>query len=76
MLAAQRAQTQPAKKKVQGSTRGSEDRQTSVSTAAPRGQKRVRDYDLEKVSPCVQRPLSYSLERKSDHVTFECTDVA
>lgn len=58
MLAAQRAQTQPAKKKVQGSTRGSEDRQTSVSTAAPRGQKRVRDYDLEKVSPCVQRPLS------------------
>lgn len=51
MLQAQRAaraQPPPAKKKVQGSTRGSEERQTSVS-AAPRGQKRMRDQDLEKV---------------------------
>ena len=51
MLAAQRAaraQPAPAKKKAQGSARGSEERQTSVS-AAPRGQKRVRDNDLEKV---------------------------
>lgn len=50
MLAAQRAaraQPLPSKKKVQGSTRGSEERQTSVS-AAPRGQKRMRDHDLEK----------------------------
>ncbi|CAA9959808.1 hypothetical protein CFE70_003248 [Pyrenophora teres f. teres 0-1] len=50
MLAAQRAaraQPAPTKKKAQGSTRGSEERQTSV-TAAPRGQKRVRDNDLEK----------------------------
>jgi len=50
MLAAQRAaraQPAPAKKKAQGSARGSEERQTSVS-AAPRGQKRVRDNDLEK----------------------------
>ncbi|KAH6869932.1 hypothetical protein J4E91_008534 [Alternaria rosae] len=50
MLAAQRAaraQPAPAKKKAQGSARGSEERQTSV-TAAPRGQKRVRDNDLEK----------------------------
>ncbi|KAH7075464.1 MRG-domain-containing protein [Paraphoma chrysanthemicola] len=51
MLAAQRAaraQPQPVKKKAQGSTRGSEERQTSVSAAAPRGQKRMRDNDLEK----------------------------
>jgi mortality factor 4-like protein 1 len=51
MLAAQRAaraQPAPAKKKAQGSVRGSEERQSSV-TAAPRGQKRVRDNDLEKV---------------------------
>ncbi|EOA90580.1 Esa1p-associated factor [Exserohilum turcicum] len=50
MLAAQRAaraQPAPAKKKAQGSVRGSEERQSSV-TAAPRGQKRVRDNDLEK----------------------------
>ncbi|KAF2624203.1 NuA4 histone acetyltransferase complex, Eaf3/MRG15 subunit [Macroventuria anomochaeta] len=50
MLQAQRAaraQPQPVKKKAQGSTRGSEERQTSVS-AAPRGQKRMRDHDLEK----------------------------
>ncbi|KAF1829982.1 NuA4 histone acetyltransferase complex, Eaf3/MRG15 subunit [Decorospora gaudefroyi] len=50
MLAAQRAaraQPAPSKKKAQGSTRGSEERQSSV-TAAPRGQKRVRDNDLEK----------------------------
>ncbi|CAO2650920.1 Nn.00g092170.m01.CDS01 [Neocucurbitaria sp. VM-36] len=50
ILAAQRAaraQPPPAKKKAQGSTRGSEERQTSVS-AAPRGQKRMRDNDLEK----------------------------
>jgi hypothetical protein len=45
---AARAQAAPAKKKAQGSTRGSEERQTSVS-AAPRGQKRMRDQDLEKV---------------------------
>ncbi|KAJ4311030.1 Esa1p-associated factor [Neodidymelliopsis sp. IMI 364377] len=44
---AARAQAAPAKKKAQGSTRGSEERQTSVS-AAPRGQKRMRDQDLEK----------------------------
>lgn len=52
MLAAQRAarvQPPPSKKKAQGSTRGSEERQTSVSAAAPRGQKRMRDNDLEKV---------------------------
>ncbi|KAF1942032.1 NuA4 histone acetyltransferase complex, Eaf3/MRG15 subunit [Clathrospora elynae] len=50
MLAAQRAARAPpapAKKKAQGSARGSEERQTSV-TAAPRGNKRVRDNDLEK----------------------------
>lgn len=50
MLAAQRAaraQPQPSKKKPQGSTRGSEERQTSVA-AVPRGQKRLRDHDLEK----------------------------
>ncbi|KAH6618991.1 mortality factor 4-like protein-like protein 1 [Boeremia exigua] len=50
MLQAQRAaraQPPPVKKKAQGSTRGSEERQTSVS-AAPRGQKRMRDQDLEK----------------------------
>ncbi|KAF2017019.1 histone acetylase complex subunit [Aaosphaeria arxii CBS 175.79] len=52
MLAAQRAaraQPPPSKRKPQGSTRGSEERQTSVAaTAGPRGQKRVRDHDLEK----------------------------
>lgn len=51
MLQAQRAArqvVQPVKKKAQGSTRGSEERQTSVA-AAPRGQKRMRDQDLEKV---------------------------
>lgn len=63
MLAAQRAaraQPLPSKKKVQGSTRGSEERQTSVS-AAPRGQKRMRDHDLEKASafPC-HAQLSHS----------------
>ncbi|XPS71876.1 Esa1p-associated factor [Ascochyta lentis] len=50
MLQAQRAaraQPPPTKKKAQGSTRGSEERQTSVS-APPRGQKRMRDQDLEK----------------------------
>ncbi|KAL1601016.1 Esa1p-associated factor [Nothophoma quercina] len=50
MLQAQRAArqvVQPVKKKAQGSTRGSEERQTSVA-AAPRGQKRMRDQDLEK----------------------------
>ncbi|KAJ4402173.1 Esa1p-associated factor [Didymella pomorum] len=50
MLQAQRAARAappPVKKKAQGSTRGSEERQTSVS-AAPRGQKRMRDQDLEK----------------------------
>lgn len=56
MLAIQRAaRAQPAptttKKKPQGSTRGSEERQTSVSAApGPRGQKRLREQDLEKVS--------------------------
>jgi mortality factor 4-like protein 1 len=52
MLAAQRAarvQPQPPKKKAQGSARGSEERQTSVSAAVPRGQKRMRDNELEKV---------------------------
>ncbi|KAJ4368861.1 Esa1p-associated factor [Neocucurbitaria cava] len=51
MLAQQRAaraQPPPSKKKAQGSARGSEERQTSVSAAAPRGQKRMRDNDLEK----------------------------
>ncbi|KAF2829701.1 NuA4 histone acetyltransferase complex, Eaf3/MRG15 subunit [Ophiobolus disseminans] len=51
MLAQQRAaraQPQPVKKKAQGSARGSEERQTSVAAAAPRGQKRMRDNDLEK----------------------------
>ncbi|OSS50216.1 hypothetical protein B5807_04781 [Epicoccum nigrum] len=50
MLQAQRAaraQPPPVKKKAHGSTRGSEERQTSAS-AAPRGQKRMRDQDLEK----------------------------
>lgn len=53
VLAAQRAaraQPPPSKKKTQGSTRGSEERQMSVSAAGPRGQKRMRDQDLEKVS--------------------------
>jgi hypothetical protein len=54
---AQRAQPQPAKKKTHGSTRGSEDRQTSASAAAPRGQKRMRDYDLEKVSYTCAIPI-------------------
>ncbi|KAH7399051.1 MRG-domain-containing protein [Phaeosphaeria sp. MPI-PUGE-AT-0046c] len=45
---AARAQPPPPKKKAQGSARGSEERQTSVSAAAPRGQKRMRDNDLEK----------------------------
>lgn len=52
MLAAQRAariQATSSKKKTQGSTRGSEERQTSVQAAGPRGQKRMRDQDLEKV---------------------------
>jgi hypothetical protein len=56
MLAAQRAakaQLTTTKKKAQGSARGSEERQTSVSAAAPRGQKRMRDHDLEKVSEAV-----------------------
>ncbi|KAF2190566.1 NuA4 histone acetyltransferase complex, Eaf3/MRG15 subunit [Zopfia rhizophila CBS 207.26] len=50
MLAAQRAARAPpaSKKKAQGSTRGSEERQTSVSAAGPRGQKRGRDYDIER----------------------------
>lgn len=38
-----------SKKKTQSSTRGSEERQTSVATGAgPRGQKRGRDYEIEK----------------------------
>lgn len=32
------------------SNRGSEERQTSVQAAGTRGQKRGRDYDIEKVS--------------------------
>ncbi|KAF2497586.1 MRG-domain-containing protein [Lophium mytilinum] len=50
MLQAQRNQRSvPAssKKKTQSSTRGSEERQTSVA-AGPRGQKRGRDYEIEK----------------------------
>lgn len=47
---AQRAQAQPMKKKAQTSTRGSEERQTPAQTVQPRGQKRMRDHDLEKVS--------------------------
>lgn len=54
MLAAQRAARAPppaaTKKKTQASTRGSEERQTSVAATGPRGQKRLRDHDLEKVS--------------------------
>lgn len=60
MLQAQRAARAappPVKKRAQGSTRGSEERQTSVS-AAPRGQKRMRDQDLEKVC-LVFRPLPH-----------------
>jgi hypothetical protein len=56
MLLAQRAirvQPPPSKKKAQSSARGSEERQTSVSAAAPRGLKRTRDQELEKVSPHV-----------------------
>ncbi len=45
---AARANPQPIKKKHLGSIRGSEERQTSAS-AAPRGQKRTRDQDLEMV---------------------------
>jgi mortality factor 4-like protein 1 len=51
MLQAQRtarAQAASAKKKPHGSARGSEERQTSVAAAGPRGQKRGRDYDIEK----------------------------
>ncbi|KAH7122211.1 MRG-domain-containing protein [Dendryphion nanum] len=51
MLAAQRAaRAVPTvtKKKPQGSTRDSEERQTSVTATGPRGQKRMRDQDLEK----------------------------
>ncbi|KAF2277594.1 mortality factor 4-like protein-like protein 1 [Westerdykella ornata] len=51
MLAAQRAAraaSTASKKKTQGSARGSEERQTSVAAAGPRGQKRLRDHDLEK----------------------------
>ena len=47
---AARAQAVPAKKKAQTSTRGSEERQTPAQAAPPRGQKRMRDQDLEKVS--------------------------
>lgn len=53
MLAAQRAaraQPVPSKKKAQGSARGSEERQMSVQATGPRGQKRMRDHDLEKVT--------------------------
>lgn len=54
MLQAQReARAIPTttKKNAKGSTRGSEERQTSVAAAAgPRGQKRGRDYEIEKVS--------------------------
>lgn len=53
VLAQQRAARNPpaaSKKKAQGSTRGSEERQLSVSAAGPRGHKRLRDHDLEKVS--------------------------
>ena len=53
MLAAQRAakaQPVPTKKQAKGSGRGSEERQNSVAAPGPRGQKRFRDQDLEKVS--------------------------
>jgi mortality factor 4-like protein 1 len=46
---AARAQPVASKKKLQGSTRGSEERQMSAQAAGPRGQKRLRDQDLEKV---------------------------
>ncbi|KAF2635015.1 mortality factor 4-like protein-like protein 1 [Massarina eburnea CBS 473.64] len=45
---AARAQPPPSKKKTQGSARGSEERQMSASATGPRGQKRMRDHDLEK----------------------------
>lgn len=76
MLAQQRAaraQTQPVKKKAQGSTRGSEERQTSVAAAAPRGQKRMRDNDLEKVrAPHSPKPQSlHSLHNLYTHLNYE-----
>jgi hypothetical protein len=45
---AARAQPVVSKKKAQGSARGSEERQMSVQATGPRGQKRMRDHDLEK----------------------------
>ncbi|KAF2866095.1 MRG-domain-containing protein [Massariosphaeria phaeospora] len=53
VLAAQRnarQQMMTSKKKTQGSAHGSEERQTSAAAASsgPRGQKRLRDQDLEK----------------------------
>ena len=54
MLQAQRSQRAlptSHKKKAHSSTRGSEERQTSVAAGTgPRGQKRGRDYEIEKVS--------------------------
>lgn len=58
---AQRAQAQPVKKKTQTSTRGSEERQTPVQAAPPRGQKRMRDQDLEKVSVGTYVPGNYAV---------------
>ncbi|KAF2199603.1 NuA4 histone acetyltransferase complex, Eaf3/MRG15 subunit [Delitschia confertaspora ATCC 74209] len=43
-----KAQAAASKTKSKGSARGSEERQTSVTANAPRGQKRGRDYDIEK----------------------------
>jgi mortality factor 4-like protein 1 len=73
MLAQQRAaraQPQPVKKKAQGSARGSEERQTSV-TAPPRGQKRMRDNDLEKVSVPAHMKRSRCCSTPSNLVSFQ-----
>lgn len=47
---AARAQPPPSKKKPQGSVRDSEERLVPAQSNGPRGQKRVRDQELEKVS--------------------------
>jgi mortality factor 4-like protein 1 len=77
MLAVQRAERAvpaPAKKqKAQASARGSEERQTSVAAAGPRGQKRLRDHDLEKVSPSSLLILSTSLSSPQHPISTNAT---
>lgn len=65
---AARAQAQPTKKKQQTSTRGSEERQTPVQAAQPRGQKRMRDQDLEKVS------VRYDVLESASASYLDCCD--